>query len=195
MEEKKIIIDRAILVGLNADCFTPEETSDEKTLDELEALLETAGGECAGKVLQNKHTPDPHSFIGEGKADEVRQMVQSSGANLVIFDNDLTPSQLRTLEDLMKAPVLDRSALILDIFAQRAKTREGIDALKALAERLLERGLHHVRLCLPYSMGGMVDTLHSQAKVLSCRYEAEGILVEAIMDETLYGRLLPYVTE
>ena len=125
MEEKKIIIDRAILVGLNADCFTPEETSDEKTLDELEALLETAGGECAGKVLQNKHTPDPHSFIGEGKADEVRQMVQSSGANLVIFDNDLTPSQLRTLEDLMKAPVLDRSALILDIFAQRAKTREG----------------------------------------------------------------------
>lgn len=125
MEEKKIIIDRAILVGLNADCFTPEETSDEKTLDELEALLETAGGECVGKVLQNKHTPDPHSFIGEGKADEVRQMVQSSGANLVIFDNDLTPSQLRTLEDLMKAPVLDRSALILDIFAQRAKTREG----------------------------------------------------------------------
>ena len=384
---------------------------------ELAALLETAGGECAGKVLQNKHTPDPHSFIGEGKADEVRQMVQSSGANLVIFDNDLTPSQLRTLEDLMKAPVLDRSALILDIFAQRAKTREGklqvelaqyqyylprltvwneemgrlgggigtrgpgetqletdkryirsriqklraeleevrkvravqrrrrikndvpvvalvgytnagkstllnyltgadipannrlfdtldtttrqlslsdtcdvllsdtvgfiaklphhlveafkatleelqyadllihvidasdpereahmqvverligelakpgvpvidcynkcdiaengaprgennveisartgegIDALKALAERLLERGLHHVCLCLPYSMGGMVDTLHSQAKVLSCRYEAEGILVEAIMDETLYGRLLPYVTE
>ena len=72
--------------------------------------------------------------------------------------------------------------------------QEGIDALKALAERLLERGLHHVRLCLPYSMGGMVDTLHSQAKVLSCRYEAEGILVEAIMDETLYGRLLPYVT-
>ena len=67
MEEKKIIIDRAILVGLNADCFTPEETSDEKTLDELEALLETAGGECVGKVLQNKHTPDPHSFIGEGK--------------------------------------------------------------------------------------------------------------------------------
>lgn len=118
---KKIIIDRAILVGLNADCFTPEETSDEKTLDELEALLETAGGECAGKVLQNKHTPDPHSFIGEGKADEVRQMVQSSGANLVIFDNDLTPSQLRTLEDLMKAPVLDRSALILDILPSAPK--------------------------------------------------------------------------
>lgn len=122
---KKIIIDRAVLVGLNADCFTPEETSSEKTLDELEALLETAGGACVGKVLQNRHTPDPHSFIGEGKADEVRQMVQNGGANLVIFDNDLTPSQLRALEDLMKTPVLDRSALILDIFAQRARTREG----------------------------------------------------------------------
>ena len=58
MDEKKIIIDRAVLVGLNADCFTPEETSSEKTLDELEALLETAGGACVGKVLQNRHTRD-----------------------------------------------------------------------------------------------------------------------------------------
>ena len=118
-------IDRAVLVGLNADCFTKEETATETTLDELEALLNTAGGECAGKVLQNKHTPDPRSFIGEGKAEEVRQLVLSTGANMVIFDNDLTPSQTRTLEDILKTTVLDRSALILDIFAQRAKTREG----------------------------------------------------------------------
>ena len=118
-------IDRAVLVGLNADCFTKEETATAATLDELEALLNTAGGECVGKVLQNKHTPDPRSFIGEGKAEEVRQMVLDTGANMVIFDNDLTPSQLRTLEDLIKTPVLDRSALILDIFAQRARTREG----------------------------------------------------------------------
>ena len=59
-------IDRAVLVGLNADCFPKEETATETTLDELEALLNTAGGECAGKILQNKHTPDPRSFIGEG---------------------------------------------------------------------------------------------------------------------------------
>ena len=62
-------IDRAVLVGLNADCFPKEETATETTLDELEALLNTAGGECAGKILQNKHTPDPRSFIGEGKAE------------------------------------------------------------------------------------------------------------------------------
>ena len=91
MDEKKIIIDRAVLVGLNADCFTPEETSSEKTLDELEALLETAGGECVGKVLQNRHTPDPHSFIGEGKADEVRQMVQNGGANLLYLTTTSPP--------------------------------------------------------------------------------------------------------
>ena len=120
-----MIIDRAVLVGLNADCFAPDETSTEKTLDELEALLETAGGVCVGKILQNKHTPDPHSYIGEGKAAEVRQMVLDTGANMVVFDNDLTPSQTRTLEDILKTVVLDRSALILDIFAQRAKTREG----------------------------------------------------------------------
>ena len=106
-------IDRAVLVGLNADCFPKEETATETTLDELEALLNTAGGECAGKILQNKHTPDPRSFIGEGKAEEVRQLVLSTGANMVIFDNDLTPSQTRTLEDILKTTVLDRSALIL----------------------------------------------------------------------------------
>ena len=117
--------EKAVLAGLDAACFTKEETATETTLDELEALLNTAGGECAGKVLQNKHTPDPRSFIGEGKAEEVRQLVQQTGANMVIFDNDLTPSQTRTLEDILKTVVLDRSALILDIFAQRAKTREG----------------------------------------------------------------------
>ena len=83
MEElNRKTIDRAVLVGLNADCFTKEETATETTLDELEALLNTAGGECAGKVLQNKHTPDPRSFIGEGKAEEVRQLVLETGANV-----------------------------------------------------------------------------------------------------------------
>ena len=124
-ELKRVQAEKAVLVGLNADVFTKEETATEKTLDELEALLETAGGECAGKVLQNRHTPDPHSFIGEGKAEEVRSLAEAAGAKLVIFDNDLTPSQIRALEGLCGTSILDRSALILDIFAQRAKTKEG----------------------------------------------------------------------
>ena len=124
-EVRKVNAEKAVLVGLNADVFTKEETATEETMRELEALLETAGGVCAGSILQNRHTPDPHSFIGEGKAEEVKRLVEDSGAKLVIFDNDLTPSQIRALEGLCGASVLDRSALILDIFAQRAKTKEG----------------------------------------------------------------------
>lgn len=125
LSEEKIVIEKAILVGLNADVFTAEETASEQSLDELEALLETAGGECVGRVLQNRRAPDPHSFIGEGKAEEVRELAETTGANLLVFDNSLTPSQIRALEEVTGLSVLDRSALILDIFAQRAKTREG----------------------------------------------------------------------
>ncbi len=124
-QNDRVATEKAVLVGLNADCFKPEETATYESLDELEALLETAGGVCAAKVLQNRHTPDPHSFIGEGKAQEVRELLESTEANLVVFDNDLSPSQIRALEELTEVTVLDRSALILDIFAQRAKTAEG----------------------------------------------------------------------
>ena len=127
MEERfdKQTQERAVLVGLNADCFAEEETATESTLDELEDLLETAGGFCTGKVLQNRHTPDSHSFIGEGKAQEVRMLAEATQATMVIFDNELSPGNIRALEEIIGLPVLDRSALILDIFAQRAKTKEG----------------------------------------------------------------------
>ena len=117
--------ERAVLVGLNADCFTKEQTATDQTLEELEALLETAGGFCTGKVLQNRHTPDAHSFIGEGKAQEVKMLCQFTEATMVVFDNELSPGHIRALEEILEVTVLDRSALILDIFAQRAKTREG----------------------------------------------------------------------
>ena len=122
---EKPVIEKAVLAGLNADVFDRAENATDETLDELEALLETAGGVCAAKVLQHRPAPDPHSFFGEGKAEEIRQLIETTEATMLICDNDLTPSQIRTLEDLTHATVLDRSALILDIFAQRAKTREG----------------------------------------------------------------------
>ena len=125
IEERGKIQDRAVLVGLNADCFTKEQTATEETLEELEALLETAGGFCTAKVLQNRHAPDAHSFIGEGKAQEVRMLAQATESTMVIFDNELSPGNIRALEEIIGVPVLDRSALILDIFAQRAKTKEG----------------------------------------------------------------------
>ncbi len=117
--------ERAVLVGLNADCFTQAQTATDETLEELEALLETAGGFCTAKVLQNRHTPDAHSFIGEGKAQEVRMLAEATESTMVVFDNELSPGHIRALEDILGVTVLDRSALILDIFAQRAKTREG----------------------------------------------------------------------
>lgn len=123
--EEKINPDKAILAGLDAAVFSREETATESTLEELKALLETAGGTAVGMLLQARPAPDPHSFLGEGKVEELRQAVEATGANMVIFDNDLSPSQIRTLEDMAGATVIDRSALILDIFAQRAKTREG----------------------------------------------------------------------
>ncbi len=127
MEEnfEKHVQERAILVGLNADCFTQAQTATDETIEELEALLETAGGFCTGKILQNRHAPDPHSFIGEGKAQEVKMLAEATQSTMVVFDNELSPGNIRALEEIIGVTVLDRSALILDIFAQRAKTKEG----------------------------------------------------------------------
>ena len=121
----KIGPERAVLVGLNADCFTKAQTATDETLEELEALLETAGGFCTAKILQNRHAPDSHSFIGEGKAQEVRMLIEATESTMAVFDNELSPGHIRALEEILGVTVLDRSALILDIFAQRAKTKEG----------------------------------------------------------------------
>ena len=122
---EKQIQERAVLVGLNADTFKQDQTATDETLEELEALLETAGGFCTGKVLQNRHAPDSHSFIGEGKALEVKMLIEATESTMAIFDNELSAGHIRALEEILGVTVLDRSALILDIFAQRAKTREG----------------------------------------------------------------------
>ncbi len=121
-EEK---INRAVLVGLNAACLSRDDNASDESLEELEALLETAGGVCVGMVLQNKDAPDPRTFIGEGKVAEVKALAQAQGADMVIFDNALSPSQQRALAEDLGVSVIDRSALILDIFAQRAQTKEG----------------------------------------------------------------------
>ncbi len=118
-------INRAILAGLNSPALSRGEDATEDSLAELAALLETAGGVCVGTVLQNKATPDPRTFLGEGKVEEVKQLCEGTKADLVIFDNDLSPSQQRVLTETLGVQVLDRSALILDIFAQRARTSEG----------------------------------------------------------------------
>ena len=132
MEEKKTVQtevekprDRAVLAGLSSPRLDKRDNADEDTLEELGALVETAGGEVAAVVLQNRAAPEPRTFIGEGKVAEIRELVRSEEATMVIFDNDLSPSQMRVLTQELGVQVLDRSGLILDIFAQRARTREG----------------------------------------------------------------------
>ena len=123
-QNKEGVRDYAVLVGLKSPVLG-RDSADEESLTELSALVETAGAESVGMILQSREKPDPHSFIGEGKVEEVKRMVENSQATMVIFDNDLSPSQIRVLTELCGVQVLDRSGLILDIFAQGARTKEG----------------------------------------------------------------------
>ena len=125
LEEIEKPRDRVIIAGLSSPRLEEQDNATEESMDELEDLVETAGGETAASVLQNRASPDPRTFIGEGKVEEIKALVKTEGATSVIFDNDLSPSQLRVLTEELGVQVLDRSALILDIFAQRARTREG----------------------------------------------------------------------
>ena len=116
--------DRVVLVGLSSPVLKAD-SADEESMDELAALVETAGAVSVATVLQNLPSPNPRSFIGEGKVAEIKELIGSTEATMAIFDNDLSPSQMRVLTEDLGVQVLDRSGLILDIFAQRAKTKEG----------------------------------------------------------------------
>ena len=117
--------ERAGLVGLSCGSLPDFDHSDSDTMAELEQLLETAGGQCIFTAMQNRPTPDPRTFIGEGKAREIAELVRQNQVDLLVFDNEISPSQTRALEEIMQCRVIDRNALILDIFADRAKTSEG----------------------------------------------------------------------
>lgn len=142
---------RAILVGICTDDVDGVEL--EKSLDELERLLDTAGGECFAKVIQNKTHPDPRTLIGSGKVHEIAGLCNLYEITLVVFDSELSPSQIRNLEDAFgdDVRVIDRSMLILDIFALHAATKEGklqveLAQLKYTAPRLTGRGVEMSRL-------------------------------------------------
>ena len=125
MQSTKQKIERAALAGLAAASMDERERSTDISLAELAALVETAGGQPVVTLLQNKPTPDPRTFLGEGKVAELRELIVANDCDLAVFDNELSPSQMRVLEEELGVRVLDRSGLILDIFAQRAQTREG----------------------------------------------------------------------
>jgi GTP-binding protein HflX len=121
-EYRQLQLERVVLVGIWTE-GTAEMA--ENSLEELRALAETAGSEVLEGLIQRRDKPDPSTYIGSGKLEDLKAIVRSSGADTVICDGELSPSQLRTLEDKLKVKVVDRTALILDIFAQHAKSREG----------------------------------------------------------------------
>lgn len=121
-EYRKLRLERVVLVGV----WTEGTINDaENSMAELAALAETAGSEVLDALIQRRDKPDPATFIGSGKVNELKAVVKATGADTVICDGELSPGQLRNLEDKVKVKVVDRTALILDIFAQHAKSKEG----------------------------------------------------------------------
>lgn len=141
--------ERAALVGLVTGAMRRADA--EHSLDELAGLAEAAGATVAVRAMQERPTPDPGTFIGRGKAQALALACAEAGVDLVIVDNELTPAQLRELQDLVGCKVVDRTQLILDIFAKRARTREGklqveLAQLKYLLPRLVGAGAALSRL-------------------------------------------------
>jgi GTP-binding protein HflX len=122
VEYRQLRLENVLLIGLWGEQTLQDA---ENSLRELAALAETAGSTVLDGLLQRRAHPDPATYLGKGKAQELRQMVVASGADTVIADTELAPSQRRALEDVVKVKVIDRTAVILDIFAQHAKSREG----------------------------------------------------------------------
>ena len=144
-------ISKAVLVGIVTRDTNAEEV--EKELDELARLLDTAGGEEVARLVQNKETPDPRTVIGSGKIWELSELCRNNGVKLVVFDAELSPSQIRNIEDDLgdDISVIDRSMLILDIFALHATTGEGklqveLAQLRYTAPRLIGKGTELSRL-------------------------------------------------
>jgi GTP-binding protein HflX len=139
-----VVRQRALLIGTTYGTDTVEEA--EASLEELALLAETAGAEPVHAELQRRRTPDPATYIGKGKAEEMRALGQALDVDVVIFDDELTPAQQRNLEKMFAVDVVDRVALILDIFAQHATSQEGavqveLAQLRYRLPRLRGRGL------------------------------------------------------
>ena len=119
--ENKEVEERVILVGIS----TGQDEDTEGSLEELKELVKTAGAETIGTVIQNRESAHPATYLGKGKIDEVKWMVWETEATGIVCDDELSPAQLRNLEEALDTKVMDRTMVILDIFASRARTREG----------------------------------------------------------------------
>ena len=146
MIENEVLIEKAILVGVHRGLSDVLKDTTEESMEELRLLSKTAGAEVLCQIIQNKADPETATYVGEGKLEEIRLAAEELGANLLIFDDELTGSQLRNIEKATGVRVIDRSMLILDIFAGRAVSAEGkiqveLAQLRYTLPRLTGQGL------------------------------------------------------
>src|ERR1700739_3407476 len=141
--------EKIVLVGVTVPPEREEET--EQHLDELSLLVDTAGADEAARVLQRRDHPDPATFVGKGKAEELRELSEAVDADTVVFDDELSPAQSRNLEKILGRSAIDRTAVILEIFAQHARTQKAkaqveLAQLRYRLPRLRGRGTQLSRL-------------------------------------------------
>ena len=192
VEYRQLRLERVVLVGV---WTTGTALDAENSLTELKLLAETAGSEVLDALMQRRQKPDPATYIGSGKVEELRAAVSATGADTVICDGELAPSQLRNLEDRIKVKVVDRTALILDIFAQHAKSKEGqaqveLAQLQYQTQRLRGWGGNLSRQAGGQTSGGEgigsrgpgetkleTDRRHIQTKIVKLRKELKEMAV------------------
>ncbi len=150
----------AVLVGVQlSGSLAPEEASHTEILEELSGLVETAGAEVVARLTQKREAPDKTTYIGQGKVEQLKDLVSATEADIVVFDNDLSPAQTRNLEQAIEVKVLDRSEVILDIFSSRAQTHESrlaveLAQLEYSLPRLKRMWTHLSRLKMGVGMRG-----------------------------------------
>jgi len=177
--------EKAFLVGVHPKSRIPLD-GERGSLEELESLVEAAGATVTGKAYQVLQEPTPNYYVGRGKANEIAHMVNDEDVDLVVFDEELSPSQQRNLEDLINKKVVDRTRLILDIFAQRAKSREGklqveLAQLSYMLPRLTGRGREFSQLAGGIGTRGPgetqleVDRRKVRARIAKIRRELEKV--------------------
>ena len=145
--------ERIVVVGVTLSGGNPEQT--EADLDELEQLVDTAGADVVGRIVQRRTAPDPATYVGKGKAAELKDLAEATDCDTVVFDDELSPAQQRNLEKLLGRTALDRTAVILDIFAQNASSVEGKAQVELAQLRYLQPRLRGKGLSLSQQAGGM----------------------------------------
>jgi len=181
--------ERALLVHVNLP-----HGQDQEDLEEFAELAASAGARVLGSVVATRRAPDPRYFVGAGKAEEIREQVEALGAELVLFNHELSPSQERNLERLFRCRVLDRTGLILDIFAQRARSHEGklqveLAQLRHLSTRLVRGWTHLERQKGGIGLRGPGETqLETDRRLLGQRIRQLNLRLDKVQRQRAQGR-------